>query len=393
MQAELQLKRGSNILPWIEKHSTWVALAAFAICLVLFYSHVLVADVPTSKNTEYWWSVDYSNGVNVYPYEPIGFIEGVSCAYMPIYFIITGTMMKIFGTSPIIGKIVSTVAAFGIALLLYHISSKISGRKLVSILPGILFLAYPVTVDYVSTEVKIDILGLFFSTLGLYLVVTKHYFWGAFPAVLAFFTKQFYIAVPLAIGVYLLWTNRKALLIYASTYWVLILVGFVVGQIVSGGTFFEHTILYMFSPGFGEQDFGRTIGSSLVCLGYLMPALILAVYGMHRTKVFGFQGLYLIIALILMVLMLGKEGSGTNYSFESLVAACCLVPLIFGRKEELPNEEEVGMDYLKEENIGGINEKTKRIYPYRITGCYCYPGYTCCHSGTSSCALYRNRNY
>lgn len=337
MQSSIYQKKFS-LIPKLEKYSTWIALGLFVLLILGAFTQLFEDWIPTSKNTEYWWSVDYSEGRNIYPYEEDGFIEGHSCAYMPVYFIVTGNAMKVFGTSPIVGKLISTFAALGAAMLIYLIGSKLSGQKLFSIVLGALFLMYPVLIDYSSSEVKIDILGLFLSTLGLYLVVTKHYIWAVFPAVLAFFTKQFYIAVPLAVGLYLLWTNRKELVKYAGLYLLLIGVGFGAGQWVSDGQFFTHTVLYMFSPEFGEQDMGRTVGSSLVCFGYLAPAFILAVYGMWKTKTFGFLGLYMAVATLLMILMVGKEGSGTNYTFESFTAMCCLSGLVLKGGSTTTNE-------------------------------------------------------
>ena len=87
----------------------------------------------------------------------------------------------------------------------------------------------------------------------------------------------------------------------------------------------------MFDPRFGSIVPIRNLVGSLVCFGYLVPVLVLAVYGMRKTRQFGLLGLYLVVGLLIMVITIGKEGSGTNYTFEPLIASCCLASLIFRR--------------------------------------------------------------
>jgi Gpi18-like mannosyltransferase len=315
----------------LEKYSVWVALAVFVGAILLFYTKLFSPFVVSNLNTEYHWSVDLVKGVNIYPIEP-HFVEGGSCAYMPLYFIVTAGFMKIFGTSAIVGKLVSTFASLGVGMLLYSLSVKLTGRKFLSIIPGLLFILYPVVVDFSATQVKIDILGLFFTMLSVYLLLNKHILWSVLPAVLAFFTKQYFIALPISVSTFLLWKDRTTLVKYVVLGLVLAAGGFGLGQVLTYGTFFRHVVLFMFDPQFGSETVSRTIAGTLVCLGYLAPALILAGYGIWKTKYFGVLTIYLIVSLVLMVFMIGKVGSGTNYSFESMLAACCLSILVLGRK-------------------------------------------------------------
>lgn len=321
-----------------EKYSFLIALTVYLLVVLAFYVSSFSTPLPSTTehpNTEYNWSVDLSKGRNIYPDEPT-FIEGLSNAYMPLYFLVTAGFMELFGTtSAVVGKLVSTFAALGGGLLLYLIGVKLTGRKLVSIIPGLLFLLYPVVVDYSSTQVKIDILGLFLTLLGIYLVLSKHILWAVIPMVLAFFTKQFYIALPISVGIYLLWKDRSTLVKFVGFYLILVAIGFGLGQFLTHGTFFRHVVLFLFDPQFGSQEVDRTIVGTLICLGYLSPALILAIFGSWKTKYLGLLTVYLVVALVLLVVMIGKVGSGTNYTFESLAACCCLAALLFKKKEEV----------------------------------------------------------
>ena len=310
------------------KSGSWIALGVFLVIILVTFQGLFSSEIPTSLNTEYRWSVDVSQGMDIYPDEESGFIEGRSNAYMPIYFLVVGNLMKVFGTSPIVGKTVSTLAALGIALLIYLVSIKLTDRKLLSIVPGVLFLLYPAIGNYSAEQVKIDILGLFLAVIGLYLVFNRHYLWAVPFAVLAFFTKQYFIAVPIVTVVYLAWKERRILVKYVGLYLVLVGMGFGIGQYVTEGTFFTHTVLYLFAPQFGSLTFDRNVMGTLLSLGYLTPVLVIAVYGMWKSREFGFLGVYLVVSLLIMVVTVGKVGSGLNYSFSALVASCCLSSLV-----------------------------------------------------------------
>lgn len=333
-----------NLSHSLGKYGFLIALAVYVLVILTLYVSEFSTPPPstiTHLNTEYKWSVDFSEGRSIYTSET-NFIEGHSNAYMPMYFVVTGSAMRLSGsTSAVVGKLVSTLAALGSAILLYFISLKLTGRKLVSLLPGLLFLLYPVVINSSAVQVKIDILGLFFTILSIYLVLSKHMLWAVIPMVLAFFTKQFYIALPISVGLYLLWKDRTTLVKFVGLYLVLALVGFGVGQLVTGGHFFRHVVLFLFAPEFSTQQVERTLVGSLICLGYLAPVLILAIYSMVRSKYIGLLTLYLIVALALLVFMVGKVGSGTNYTFESLAACCCLAALAFRQRDIAVTEGKV----------------------------------------------------
>src|SRR4030042_1176209 len=318
----------------LSKHSIWIVLGILILTILVFYQNLFTNDLNNDRtkggqgwSMEYDWAVQVAEGTPLYPNEP-SFIEGQTLAYMPIYFLVVGNLMKVLGTSAAVGNVVSTLAALGIALLIYKMGVKLTGRRLLSILPGVLFLIYPSMSNYSSEQMKIDILALFFVTLSLYLVLDKKYLWSVPFAVLAFFTKQYYIALPITVMVYLLWKERRALWSYLGLYSLLIAIGFGIGQYLTGGTFFRHVVLFMFQPQFGEIVPSRIVWSSLICLAYLLPVLALAVYGLKKSGRLGLLGTYLVVSLLLMVVTLGKTGSGINYTFEPLVIACCLSSLV-----------------------------------------------------------------
>ena len=343
------------------KFPSILVLAVFSLVILGTYTNLFANDLNNDPalaghgwSMEYNWSTYVTEGRPLYPTWETEFIEGSTLAYMPIYFLVTGNLMKVFGESAVVGKLVSAVSVLGTAFLIYLIGVKISGRKWISSILGVLFLFYPTVANYTSVQMKIEPLGLFFSTLGLYLVVVKKYLWAVPFAVLAFFTKQYYIIVPAATCLYLLFKDKTNLVKYCVLYLALVIVGFGIGELVTRGVFFRHTVLFMFDPQFGSLEVERVTLGFLVCLGYLVPSLLIAVYGMWKTKYFGLLGIYLVVSLVVLGITIGKVGSGINYTLDSLVASCCLSALIIPKlRRENESSETSGYSLTNPSSVRG----------------------------------------
>ena len=308
----------------------WVVLGVvILVILVLAYQNIFNTDTRVFQS-EVNWLARVTHGLPMYPPET-HYVDGTTLVYMPLYFLIVGNLMKVFSSSPIVGKVVSILSAVVISVCIYWISCKLTNRRVASLLPASLFLLYPVTVDFAATQMKIDLLGLMFCTVGLVFLLRKRTILAAFFMTLAISTKQMYVSLPIATGIYFLIKDRKRLAVFVGSLIVFAGGGFALGQTWTNGTFFTHVVTFLFNqPGFGKMEFSRTIGSALVNLAYLSPVLILAGYGIWKTKYLGLIGLYLVVSLVVMLYMGGKIGSGTNYTFDSLVAACCLSTLVLG---------------------------------------------------------------
>ena len=314
-----------------------IAVSTILLVFLLAYHNVFKYDASSSP-MDYSWIVRVTHGGILYPPEPY-YVEGVTILYMPLYYLLTGNLMKIFGTSPVVGKLVSTVAVFVISLLIYYIGKKLSKRNVLPIIPAVMFAFYPFIVNWAAEQTKIDLLGLMFTTIGFTLALNKKYLWAAIPLVLALFTKQSFVSAPIAIGIYLLLKDRKSLISYSILIVILGLSGLAFGNLLTHGTFVTHVIGYLNDTDFisasNQASWGvRMVVGSLVCLAYLSPVLIIAGYGMYRYKQFGLVGIYLVVSLLVLVITIGKAGSGTNYTFDALVAACCLCSLVLGVKKE-----------------------------------------------------------
>ncbi len=256
-----------------------------AIVILLTYYHQMFSPEPNSSFFEWSKAVFVSQGVQVYPPEA-QFREGITLLYMPIYFLTTGFLMQVFGETAVVCKVVSGISVLVTASLIYQICVLLTKRRVLSILPAVMFMMYPTVQNWVTEQTKVDTMALMFSTAALLLILKKEYLWSVPLLVLSFFTKQDYVALPLATGLYLLVRDKGTLLKFTGLYCVLAIIGFGMGQYFTQGTFITHVIGFLWQPQFGKILLDRTIGGTLVCLGYLTPVLVLAVYSIWRSRYF-----------------------------------------------------------------------------------------------------------
>jgi hypothetical protein len=139
--------------------------------------------------------------------------------YPPVYFLVVGILFKLFGVSLFWGRLVSFISCLASGLVCFFIVKKVTGSRWWGILAGVLFFAPPITRDW-TLYFKPEPLALFFSLLGIYFVVkfigTKKILWSVPVFLLAVFTKQSFIAAPIAVGLFLLITKRKVVFWYSG---------------------------------------------------------------------------------------------------------------------------------------------------------------------------------
>lgn len=320
-----------------------VSVVVFLLVIVVVYlSRMLSGVLPTTSPMEWGWLVQVAHGENLYP-ATISYVDGQTLLYTPLYFLFVGNLMKVFGITPIVSKVVSTICVFVTALLIYYVGRKLSDRKAVPIVPAVLFMLYPAVINWAVVQTMIDLMGLMLTTIGIVLCLNKKYLWSIIPFVLAIFTKQYFVSAPIAVSVYLLLKRDwKMVTCYVAGLIFLFVAGLTLGNWLTHGTFVTHVVGYLDAPTFVSSTnqasyLARTVGGTLVCLAYLAPVLILTGYGIWKTRTLGLVGIFLIVSLVVLLVTIGKAGSGTNYTFDALVAGCCLSSLVLGKKEEVKN--------------------------------------------------------
>ena len=184
-----------------------------------------------------WASNWIGNGGMGYLYPDMDYYRNF---YPPFYFIVTGILFKVFGVSLFWGRFVSYVACLASGVLVYFIVRKVTGSKWFGLIGGILFFLPPITRVW-TLQFRPESLGLCLTLLGLYLSIkyikSSKVLWSTVPFLLAVFTKQPYIAAPIAVGPYLLFTNRKLMLQYGGALLVSGLGLLGIFQLLTGGSF------------------------------------------------------------------------------------------------------------------------------------------------------------
>ena len=146
-------------------------------------------------------------------YHPIDVEPYLPTVYPPIYPSVVGALHAATGGALnvfTVGRLTSIVAALGTTVLVGALSTD-RDQVVPFVVAGGIFLANP-TVSFWGVAARVDMLGLFFSVAALYWFIDRRGYERLVGAVvlcvLALYTKQSFIAAPLAIGASLLWERR-----------------------------------------------------------------------------------------------------------------------------------------------------------------------------------------
>lgn len=320
----------------------WIAVFAGVAVYFGIYIYQMVKILASPYGLEYgdgwnaWISMWWGRGGLNYIYPPIDQpLPFFNMPYTPLYYLIVGTFYPLTGPEFWVGRVVSILAAFGTCILFYFIVKRLTGSKWWGLVAAILFFMPPVVRAW-TLWFKTEPLALFFSFLGLYLIVrfngTKRVLWCVLPFLLAIYTKQTFIAAAVATGIYLLTTNRKLFLQYST----LILLGgsslLVLFQLLTDGNF----IPSIFAAPSGMPKAWQL--SAYLMMLVMVPqwvitilALCTVMFLIRRKKwnsptiLFAY---YFLIATVVLAAVSTKAGGWITYSIEMLPAAVILLPIL-----------------------------------------------------------------
>ena len=310
----------------MSKYLPWVLVL---VTLVLFIGNsVSRVNTPEPDFSSTKWSENYNSG-NLYPSES-EYTEYDSLAYTPLYYLLWFSI----GGSLLPGQIISILCTVLIVGFIYLISRMYIKGQLARFIPGILFVLAPSTM-YWSTITRSDMMALLFVMCGVYLLLRFKEF-GLYLSpllfVLALFTKQWYIAAPIAVCL-VYW--KKELFYFLVYYVGFLLIGYILATVYTGGTFLTHVILFPIqSGGPSVLDLGRLCLSSLITIGSnlgILCGLFIVVYRIvkERQKVFkDYLVVLFLVSLLLMFATIGKPGSGSNYGLECLAVGSILTGVV-----------------------------------------------------------------
>lgn len=160
---------------------------------------------------------------------------------------------------------------------------------------------------------RVDALALFWNTLALALYLKTKRPLLTIPFLIgAGYTKQSFLALPIAIFLWTYRVSRKEAFVFLFLY---AFVGFSILMVASFFTDFQfiyHTIYYNFTP----SSWRRAVDMSLRPLGKCFAIWLLIAFHHYCYKKFEFLHLYAFCSYAVLVLTSGKLGSSWNYFLE-----------------------------------------------------------------------------
>ncbi|NOR16612.1 hypothetical protein GQ543_02730 [candidate division WOR-3 bacterium] len=264
--------------------------------------------------------------------------------YPPVYPFLCALFVKIFGVSFAPGRFISFIAVILSGFLIYIILKE--NRRLQKgsfkesiVISALFFLASPY-IFYTYPLYRVDALALLFSLAGLYFVFKfenrKSVYFSIPFFILALYTKQSFIAAPIASLIYLTFKNIKRGIIYFIFLSLVYVSIFLLLNNLTGGQYCLHNFTYN-ANAFSILFAIRMCVSALQIHAILFTFAFAYIIHIIIRKKLSLFAIYLIITA-LMAISIGKIGSGINY-FGELVACSCIILGIFLNETEFTNKE------------------------------------------------------
>lgn len=294
----------------------------FGVFLIAPVTSLVNGTITGGEWMQHKWLTAIAQGGTMYV-PSSGFVEGTTPAYAPVYYLLVGYFMKVLGISMLWGQLVSFISYLGSLVLVGLISYKLTGRFWIAVVGSFLVLLHPVLRDD-SVVLRPDILALAFTLGGVYLIVRGQIWWSLPLFVLAVYTKQLYVAAPLAVCIYYLFKNWRLSISWGTVYTFSCLGVLIIGNILTGGEFVKHLIIYPMQSG----PVMYTIQHASVALLLIIVPFLFALGYLVLHRSWGLVQTYFLVALVVMLLTIGKDGAGVNYSFE-VVATTSILAVMF----------------------------------------------------------------
>ncbi|MEO0094471.1 MAG: glycosyltransferase family 39 protein [candidate division WOR-3 bacterium] len=266
--------------------------------------------------------------INEYPY--------VVANYPPLYCYLCAIFVKIFGVSFIPGRAITFFSVLGIAFMIYKILREYVEREH-AIIGSLLFISS----SYIfknSPFMRVDMLGLFFCFLGIYLFISqKRLLLPILFFTAGLYTKQTFFAAPLAVGLSLLQGDRKRAVNYIIAIclsWGLI---FLLINQLTHGEFFLHNFVYNLNTFLFKQAIKQYVWALQNHAILILFSIIYMMYSIAEKK-YSLLLIYFVVSCIIAI-SVGKIGANMNYFFEMIALSCVLTGLSLGRLHKEMNEK------------------------------------------------------
>jgi len=284
-----------------------------------------------------------SNGQPLY--QQVTSTQLLAIPHTPLFVAVCGGLSSIFGSSLVVGRVVALVFGFGICVLIFLLVRKLTKDSVVGVLAGLLVISL-FAFRFLGPIYRMDTMGVFLSLAGIYLVTkfegSRKVYWAIPVFLLAFFTKQYFIAAPLSVCVYFLIKNRKWVppLKFGGIYLGSLLGSLLLAGLLTNWELVIHNILYL---GVGSQMSWTIFVGAVRSLAFRHAPFILAILAYFGYKVYQRRSLtlvdvYFLVSLAVMLATCGKWGAGWHYGLECLVVGCILVGILLNKAFQILGE-------------------------------------------------------
>lgn len=238
--------------------------------------------------------------------------------HTPIYYWLTSLFLKMFGLSYLPSRFISILSAISIIPAFAYLSKEWRGNTRAGIWTACFLLLIP-SFLYNVTRTHPQMLCTAFTIWALVFFVRKQFVYSvilsAIFAVLAIYTKQSAIALPIAIGLYLLIHNWKRFIAYSTTILAAGLIPVYFLQKGTNGQFLKNIVGLNF-PTYFPGDIAPVMihhaGPIFLLIGLAMKLC----YDRLKAKKWEFVDYYLIVVTLVTLAFCGRIGAHTQYVME-----------------------------------------------------------------------------
>ncbi len=252
------------------------------------------------------------------------------CAYMPLFYLLEASLIKLGLGAFLAGRIISFAALMGTFTLGWRIAMLYTGNRYCAWTATLLCASTSVLLSW-GTVAQVDTLALFFAAAAFYcyslyairgenmLILA-----GAF-VIAALFTKQTFLACPAAISLALFLQRPKVGLKFAAGVGGVILLAVIAINWALSGRFLNSVIFANINP-FAAEKFGQHVHYILIAAGQLIIIVMLGARTAWRGPGRALL-IYLGFTFAILAATAAKVGSDSNYQMEPtfvLILSACV---------------------------------------------------------------------
>ncbi len=322
--AAIQVKTFAGLQDWLVRIRPALCRAVLAIAILCFVGWCYISvrsnfswdDAEPEVLSHAWRLANGGSiymGINAPPYN--------FAAYPPLYYYVVALLMKFSGLSFLPAKLISFLSTLSIGWALVRLGATYNKSKKAALLTAfILFLVPAFLYNSVRAHVQMMAVALSIWSLVFFLRNRKVETLIVSPlfAVLAFYTKQSQLALPLAMVTYLAFRNRRWLIPYAAVGGIAGLVPLVWLQKTTHGLFL-FDIVHLTKLTYSLQTIPLILIHHAGPIFLFIGLALLASWRRFRSGAWDALDCYLVWAFLLTVVSLGRPGAHGQYVLELLV--------------------------------------------------------------------------